>query len=357
MSGPGDVAARLEDMATAYIGGAILTSAVELGLFDVLVEPLPIAVLADRMSATVDGTRRLVRALACMGLLEVDAGVARAPLEVSEVLRRDRPGNIAGVLRHHARHLYPLMGRLPLAIVTGKPQHDAWDFASSTPADGCYEELARHPTEYETFLSAMDHGSRGVGASIARTLDLSAVRRLIDLGGGAGGVARELLEALPALRIQTFDLGPAISVAEERGAALSARHVTRRGDIVAGIDADPCEAVLLSAILADWTIEKRRTILQNALRLLEPGGLLIISETLLDDDRMGPTRPAILSLVLLVALGGEQLSYEEISEDLRATGFEAIELHRASPRDIVCARKPQRPNVMAGPGVSTPSGS
>ncbi|WP_394824733.1 methyltransferase [Pendulispora albinea] len=331
----------LEETATGYMAASVLFAAVELGLIDALAEPCTVEELAQRTGATADGLARLCRVLAGMGLLHREGNRFLAPAPLRAVLGEQGDASIAAVLRHHHRHVAPLLSRLAEGVRSGKPQHAAWRFASAPPAEAPYAELARHPDEYATFLAAMDHASRGVGDAIVRTVDLSAVRSLVDLGGGGGQVARELLGALPLVRIEGFDVAAACSFARARSAAagFSERHTVAPGDLLDECPVRDADAVLLSAILADWTSSERAIILRRAYDALRPGGRLLVSETLLDDDRRGPPKPAMLSLVMLVAMRGDQLTESELRAELAAAGFSSVRVHRMAPRDLVVAHR------------------
>jgi predicted O-methyltransferase YrrM len=332
------LAASLEDLATGYMPAAVLFATVELGVFDALAEPRTTAQLAERIGCGANGLERLLRVLGQLGLATRDGDRWSAPAMVRSVLS---PAGIAGTLRFHHRQVAPLLARLAEGVRSGAPQHAAWPFADQPPAAVPYVELARHPSEYATFMEAMDRGSRGVGRAIAAAPELAGVKLLLDFGGGSGVVARELLQSLPALTVESYDVAAACSFARARSeaAGLGARHLVREGDLLAGVDRDAADAVLLSAILADWRKEERATILHNAHRALKPGGCLLVSETLLDDHRRGPLKPAMLSLVMLVAMRGDQLSGAELVSELEAAGFTSPEVRRGGPRDLIVARR------------------
>ena len=91
--------------------------------------------------------------------------------------------------------------------------------------------------------------------------------------------------------------------------------------------------------MADWAADERAIILRHAYSVLRPGGLLLISETLLDDDRRGPMKPAMLSLFMLIGMRGDQLSGPELLAELDAAGFTSPTIHRGGQRDLVVARR------------------
>jgi phospholipid N-methyltransferase len=330
------LAKQIDDLAAGYLPAMALFAAVELGVFDALDEtPCSFSELASRIDASLDGTTRLCRALAALGLLELEGETVRAVPEAKQHLT----GDAVAMLKLHRRHLlHPLM-RLPQAVRTGQSQHSAWPFASIPAAANPYDELARHPAELKTLALAMDHASAGVGTAIARSIDLSQARLLVDLGGGAGVVARELLAALPQLHIHSFDHEVACGIARERSiaAGLGERHVLEVGDVRDGVPVHHADAVLLSAVLADFPVTERLAILRRARATLRTGGMVLVSETLLDEGRTSPPRAALLSLVMLAAARGDQLSGAQLAAELVAAGFVRPRIHRDTSRDLVIA--------------------
>jgi hypothetical protein len=102
------------------------------------------------------------------------------------------------------------------------------------------------------------------------------------------------------------------------------------------------DAVLLSGVLADFEPADCLQILANAALLLRPGGVLLVSETLLDDTRTGPMLPALLSLLMLAATPGDSYTLPELEALLGRGGFSVID-HRPprapGRRDLIVARR------------------
>jgi SAM-dependent methyltransferase len=335
------VRALVERLTQGLVPLCAVFAANELGLFDLLAEPRSVAALAERAGLGADAMTRLVRALGHLGLLRFEDDVVDAPPAVRDALATTAPGSLAPLLRHHHHQLLPPLLRLAEAARTGLPQHASWPFAGDRVASSPYEELGRSPVEVAAFLAVMEDASRGVGTEIARAVDLSRVRTLLDVGGGGGGVARELLAACPALTVESVDLPAAVDVARAASAAagLEARHRVRAWDVSSGLPDGPYDAVLLSALLADLPREERDGVVRRAARALAPGGLLLVSETLLDDDRRGPAKAAMLSLVMLAAMRGDQLSGPELTTLLEREGLVDVRVRRGAPRDLVFARR------------------
>ncbi len=341
---------RIEQLTLGYGLSSVLFTACELGIFGLLADgPAHTDDLAVRSGVSTTGMARLCTALAALALVErlPDGSFVPAP-GVVELLGGDGPDSLRPVVLLHQRQLAPLFARLPEAVRQGRPQHQAWGFASAQAGQRtCYEELALHPDEYALFLDAMDRSSAGVGDDIARAFDLGATSRLVDLGGGGGRVARELLAAAPHLTIEMVDLPVACRMAERRaaGAGLADRFRATAADLTKPLERGAVaagDAVLLSGVLADFTAGDCLQILANAAQLLHPDGLLLVSETLLDPTRTGPLQPALLSLLMLAATSGDSFTLSELSALIERAGFSAVE-HRPPPalgrRDLIVARR------------------
>jgi SAM-dependent methyltransferase len=290
-----------------------------------------------------------------LGLLQREPGGAFAPAPGTlRLLSGSGDESLAPILRWHQRHVAPLLNHLADAVRSGRPQLAAWSFLPNDPprqarAEGAvpdaYMTLTRHPDEHRLLLEAMDRLAIGIGTDMIHSFSFEGVRRLIDLGGGSGRIARELLAATPHLAVEMVDLPEACRMAERKAAdaRLSERFRAICGDLTRPLPSaiEAGDAVLLSGVLADFAPEDRSRILANARALLRPGGVLLVGETLLDESRTGPTAAVLLSLVMLVAMSGDNFTLSELRALLESSGFSAVE-HRpplkAGKRDLVIAR-------------------
>jgi hypothetical protein len=139
-------------------------------------------------------------------------------------------------------------------------------------------------------------------------------------------------------------LACAMAEREAASAGLAERFRATAADLTRPLPAgiEPADVVLLSGMLADWSEERRSQLLANAAALLRPTGVLLVSETLLDEDRTGPPVSTVLSLVMLVALEGDSFTLSELRAILEAAGWVGID-HRPprapGGRDLIVARR------------------
>ena len=85
-------------------------------------------------------------------------------------------------------------------------------------------------------------------------------------------------------------------------------------------------------------------LLRKCYRALEPGGLMIIKDHIMNADLTEPKAGAIFALYLLMATRGRDYSFDEVSGWLGDAGFVDIK-HEALPSppftsSMVIARKP-----------------
>ena len=132
----------------------------------------------------------LLTGCAALGLLEEDDGrYVNSPL-AEEFLVRGKPYYFGGLVQMLDQRLYPGWGRLTEAIRTNRPT--TWDpERQSSIFDG------EDPQLLEVFWEAMHSLSTFTARALGEAIDLSGARRLLDVGGGSGGVRHRAVPALP----------------------------------------------------------------------------------------------------------------------------------------------------------------
>jgi hypothetical protein len=95
-------------------------------------------------------------------------------------------------------------------------------------------------------------------------------------------------------------------------------------------------------ILHDWDEVKCRGILKKCFDALPPGGMVIISELLVNDEKAGPAPAALMSLNMLIETEGRNYTPSEYSAWLREAGFTSIKtvwFNAAGANGAVIARR------------------
>jgi hypothetical protein len=348
--------------ASSYIISAILFSAVELGIFDLLERaPLSSRDVAQRLSLSPSATSRLLRCCEALALLrrDVDGFYSNKSL-ASEALVSVSPTTIIPEILHHARHVYRPFARLTEAIRTGAPQLRREPAPSDDISFDLYSAIGSDESEFTIFLRAMNSFSSGIGTWICETVDLSRRHCIADVGCGGGQVARELLSCLPRAKMLLLDLPVALSVAkrliDEHGSADRVTYIPIEFSHGIPDSVNGSDVILLSAILGDWDEGARLDLLRETTRCLADDGLVLISETLQSSEKTNSLAASMLALyVLVITSGGSNFPESYWRQTLSSIGLSDIDVwrHPHGGRDLIVARKRSKPSASEKATVRT----
>lgn len=274
---------------------------------------LPASALAVKCGCDARALGMLLNALAAMGLLAKSGQEYSLAEPAREFLDKQSPGYVGYAIRHHHR-LMSSWARLPESVRTGRPVRER----ASTGGDAA---------DREDFLMGMFNLALAIAPGLARTIDLSGRKRLLDLGGGPGTYAVHFCLANPGLAASVFDLAATKPFAE----SVSQRFgVSDRVDFLAGdYLQDPVpggyDVAWLSQILHAEGREGCLTILRKAAGALTPGGVLYVHEFMLDDALDGPEFATLFSLNMLLGTAqGQSYAEGQIREMLGQAGLRDI---------------------------------
>jgi hypothetical protein len=294
-----------------------LLSANELGLFTELGRgPLTLEALSARVGLHPRGARDFLDSLVALGFLEREGDVYSNAPAAAEYLDRAKSGYVGGILDMMNARGYRFWGSLTDALRTGRPQSDTGD---GDPFDTLYSDpaLARH------FLSAMTGLSVLAGRALAAKFPWRKYATFADIGCAQGAVAVEVARAHTHLLGTAFDLEPVRPVFEEYAAAAG---VADRVSFLAGSFFErplpPADVLIMGHVLHDWDLETKRMLLAKAYAALPVGGVLIVHETLIDDERRRNSRGLLASLNMLIATpGGFDFTGADCQGWMRDAGF------------------------------------
>lgn len=176
----------------------------------------------------------------------------------------------------------------------------------------------------KSFTAAMDCRGLYLGQSLAKKLDLSGRRRLLDIGGGSGIYACSLVAHHAGLQATVFEQSPVDRIArqciEERG--FSDRVSVAVGDMFQHPLSADCDVHLFSNVLHDWGVAEVKQLLAISHGALRKGGLLIIHDAFINADKTGPLPVAEYSALLMHSTQGKCYSVREYAKLLAQAGFE-----------------------------------
>ena len=315
----------------SFMKSRIILTGVELDLFTRIGRGLDTAAaLAGKGGLNLRAVSRLLDALVTYALLEKDDNRYRLT-ETGRFLASDHPRTVLPMALH-MNELWQTWSRLTAAVRLGENPERV---PVAEKDDGAMK----------AFIGAMHVVGRGLSRQIATSLDLSAYRRLLDVGGASGTYTIAFLEKYPQLTAVIFDLKQVVGMAREplAEAGMSARVSLVSGDFYVDPLPRGCDLALLSAIIHQNSPRQNLVLFANIFNALEPGGMLIIRDHIMEADRTRPPAGAIFALNMLVGTaGGDTYTFEEVSQGLDAAGFTDIRLIRRGEKmdGLVTARKP-----------------
>ena len=271
-----------------------------------------------------------------MGLIEAADGVFRATATAREHLVKSSPwflGPYYASLKDR-----PVLKDYVSVLRTGRTANwggfkDEKDWARAME-DATF---ANH------FTAAMDCRGVYLGAAVARALDCTGRKRLLDVAGGSGIYACAIAAKHPHLSATVFEKPPVDAVArraiEKRGFA--ARVSVMAGDMLKGELPGGFDAHLISNVLHDWDEPLVKEILVKSFRAMAPGGLLVLHDAHLNETKSGPLPVAKYSALLMHSTEGKCYSLAEMRGYLTEIGFTGMQFtETAADRSILTATKP-----------------
>lgn len=297
----------------SYWQTSVLHSAVALDLFTRIGDRrIDAAGLARQVNAPEDGMARLLDAAVAMDLLTKNLGEYANTTASRAYLCTDSRQYLGFIIQHH-HHLMAPWSRLPEAVTSGKPIRQ--------PA------RTKSPKEREAFLMGMFNLAMQLAPRLVPTIDLSGRRTLLDLGGGPGTYAIHFCRHNPELTAIVMDLPTTQSFAEEtiRSMGMQKRVRFVSGDYLEDPITGRYDTVYMSHILHGESADDCRRIIQKVFDCLNPGGVAIIHDFILDDTLDGPLFPALFSLNMLLATeNGRAYSQGQLVDMLKSAGLADI---------------------------------
>lgn len=302
-------------ISSGYWQGCVLQAAVRLELFTVLDDgSLSLQAISHLLGSDPRATTFLLNALSAMNLLVKNGDVYRNTEQSAKLLSRKSGRYIGHIILHH-HHLIDGWRQLDLAVRTGKP----------VTRQSYGEEVER-----ESFQMGMFNLAMQTAPLIAATVDLEGRNLLLDLGGGPGTFAIHFCLAYPGLQAVVFDR-PTTEPFMNRTVSsynLSDRISFLGGDFNRDTIADkPYDTAWLSHVLHSNGPDRCQDLIRKIHGLLEPGGLIMIHDFILDNTKDKPQFAALFALNMLINNAeGRTYSIEEIFSMLKKAGFDDMEL-------------------------------
>lgn len=313
----------LFDLLSGFCQSQVLMALVQFNIPDMLMDrPMTGGELAARCNVPAERMTILLRAALALGLLKQKRDgrfrVTRRSAALVGV-----PG-LAAMIKHHDILYRDLAD--PVAFFKGETETELAGFWPYVFGGDMEPDVAA------TYSDLMAQSQLLVADDTLRSLDLSGVTTLMDVGGGSGAFLEAVGRVYPRLNMVLFDLPEVAPSAMPRFEQAGMADRTR----IAGgsFKTDPipqgADAISLIRVLYDHSDATVATLLFKCFDALPANGQLFISEPMSGGNAPEPAGDVYFALYTLAMQTGKTRSIAEISALCADAGFEVV----AAPRPL-----------------------
>lgn len=286
-----ETAEDLSAIAFSFMASKALFAGLHADIFSELADgPKTAGVLARAVDIPINRIVMLTTALASVGLLVIgdDETIGNSPA-AQNFLSKQSKYDFGDYLRYQIdQQMYPFLLQLN-AVMKGDLTEDAISSYKHWMAD---EEQA------SVYSESQHAGSLGPGRTLARKVDLSDARTLLDVGGGTGAMTISLCKAYEDLHATIIDFPNVSEIGwrfiSEAGLVDRVRYIP--GNAVEVQWPGNQDAILMSYLMSGVPGDDVASLLQSAYDALAPGGKLLVHDFMVEEDRRGPALAALWQL-------------------------------------------------------------
>lgn len=312
-----EAAVAVRDMIIGAAVTQMVSVAAGLGIADLLKDgPKSSEELCELTDTHPDGLYRLMRGLASVGVFEETSERIFELTPRASVLMKDSDYSMrAYAIWAGCRCWWQPWGNLLYSVKKGKTAIE------QTLGMEIFEYFNKHKDMADIFNTFMKERIVPIGNAVCDAYDFSAVKKVVDIGGSAGGLMAAILKANPHLSGVVFDQ-PA--VVEAGRSIIEAQELQGRMEFVGGdfFESVPAggDIYILSAIIHDWDDQKAKVILRNCRDKIKASGRLLLVESVIKPDNE-PAFGKLTDLNMLVLASGRERTENEFKELLAGAGF------------------------------------
>lgn len=343
-----DDSLTIGDLSLVLFGHAAfqyLNAGCELGVFDALWESqgLTQRELVQQLSLQPQPVRCLMFGLTALKLVVKSRDTYRNSATIEKFYRQGKWKEFHDTVRFEARIVY--LGQSDFVESLRQNTNVGLRHIPGT-SKTLYERLGENSELQKVFYDYMSSWSKIANPLLLRDVDFSSMRSLVDVGGGDATNAIAIAEAYPHLKITLTDIAANCEIARQK---VAARGLCDRISVVEGdmfVDDFPTgyDCFMFIHQLVIWPLDVNTSLLKRAYDVLEPGGRVLIFNSISSDEEDGPVMSALDSVyfVSIPAEGGMIYAWKEYEQCLREAGFsqiERLEFNFWTPHGAILATK------------------
>ncbi|KTB48277.1 methyltransferase [Dehalogenimonas alkenigignens] len=281
------------ELGWVFRNSRVLLAAYQAGFFEALRQPKSAGELAAECSTDAEVSEKVLIAMCALGVLKRTGSLFDLTPLGREILLPESLRYIGGAL-DFSEYMWWEWSVLPDMLKGGEKYARRFRQIKELQRD------AEYIIKTDYFPLAMHTKAINGGVQfVAAHVDLSKRRLLLDIGGGPGTYSAGLCQRFPNLKAIVWDAPGPLAVARQviRNLGLEDRIRLETGDWETDEFSPGCDVILLSNVMHgpdSGAAEK----LAKVFRALDPGGVIIVQEFLLDADKNGPLEAAVFNIMV-----------------------------------------------------------
>jgi SAM-dependent methyltransferase len=301
-------------VASVYPPFAMLAG-MKLDLFTPLKDgPMNAERLAETIGVGSAKLKPLLYTLVVAGLLNVEEELFSNTDTANRFLVKGSPSCVVDI-HEQLSDLWSAALKTAESIRTGVPQA-SHDYASMSKDELQQFFRGQHPYAIE------------YGRDLMARYDFSSYRTLLDVGGGSGGLAITVTDAIPHIQATVVELSTVTPVTEHfiNEAGAGDRIKVLAADVVHDPLPGSYDVAIMTAFLQVLSPDNARRVLKNISSVMNPGGEIYIRGAgIIDNSRISPPELVGFNIVFVnVYDEGQAYTEQEHKEWLEEANFEGF---------------------------------
>lgn len=290
----------------------VLLTGIELNIFSVLDEkPLLSAEVAKKIKTDAHATDRLMNAFVALGFLTKTKNKFKNTKFSSNYLVIGKPDHMAGLM--HSAGMWYTWTTLTECVRKGTSVFERPKLINN-----------RDSKWLDAFISAMHYRAWKQAPDIVKLIDLKNIKRVMDLGGGSGAFAMAFTDAGKDITSTVYDLPNILPITKR---FIKQHGYGKKVDLFAG-DYNKNELpknydlIFISAVVHINSYQGNVALMKKCARSLNPGGMIVIQDHVMNEDRTSPAPGAMFALNMLVGTEyGDTYTEKEMKEWFSKAGI------------------------------------
>ncbi|CAN5375463.1 methyltransferase [soil metagenome] len=269
------------------------------------------------------------------GLIKEEGGKFYNTILANEQFTNKYQGNL--IPYYSIQTERPIVEKMLKVLKTGQPA--SWGGKKDEQE---WEKAMQKPDFADKFTAGMNSRGAYLAPYLAQNFNFSNYQSFLDIAGGSGIYASAIAHKYPHLKATVLERPPVDHIARQ---ALSKSGFHDKVSVLAGDmfkDEFPkgYDIHFFSHVLHDWNLDQNRQLVENSYRNLNTGGIIMILDAHLNQEKIGPVPEAEYSVLLMFATPGKCYAISELEPLLTEIGFKNFQhIPLVANRSLIIAQK------------------